>query len=195
MVIINGVECERINVIRPSIYNPGDFSFTMYNLAGYKGKDIEFEWSNNSLKITGWSISSRTWFKDRIPLPSNIMRMGLIKLMFDEERGILYVKFSEHAIDKIDPTRTVSVQELLDQQSPSSSGGIKDSSPSNRTKGGGGATRKRIKEAELTWQEDDEISSSWQIVEKLKMGLKIILVVIVSLGLFRLIEIQKSINQ
>ncbi|CAH9140233.1 unnamed protein product [Cuscuta epithymum] len=194
MVIICGVQYERIIVGRSLRYNPGDFSITLSNLIGYKGEEIQFEWSNHNVTIIGWAQRNRTWFEDCIHLP-HIITMGVIETKFDDERGILYIKLSKHAIDKIDPATTVSVQELLDQQTPSSSGGgRKDSSQNNHTKGGG-ATKKRIKEAELTWQEDDERSSSWRVFENLKMGLKIILVVIVTLGLFRLIEIQKRINQ
>ncbi|CAH9078644.1 unnamed protein product [Cuscuta europaea] len=135
-------------------------------------------------------------------LARGIFEMGVYKIKHNDKQGTLYVKLSKQATHKIDPTRTVSVQQLLDQQSPSSNSGRKDSSLANHTKYGGAATQKRINTLiygvnaeEFEWQEEDEISWSWRAIEKLKMGLKIILVVIVSVGFFRLIEIQKSINQ
>ncbi|CAH9078642.1 unnamed protein product [Cuscuta europaea] len=204
MVIIGGVNYVRARVVRSVIDNPDDVSIKLYNLIGYEGEEIAFVWSNRYVRIIGYSESNLTWFGERIPRPCGFFGMGIEEIKLDDKRGILYVKLSKQATHKIDFTRpVVFVQELLDKLSPSSSGGRKDSSQSNYRKGGGGGStaQKRINPlryggvnaAELEWQEDDEFS--WRVVEKLKMGLKIVLVVIVSLGLFRLIEIQKSINQ
>ncbi|CAH9102515.1 unnamed protein product [Cuscuta epithymum] len=198
MVIIDGVNYERIAVDSFVIDNRDDISITLYNLIGYKAEEIAFEWSNSYVRIIGCSESNLTCFGNRIDRRRGIFGMGVKEIKLDDEQGTLFVKLSKQATThKIDPRRTLElVQELLDQLSPSSSGGRKDSPRSNRRKGGGGGgstAQKRINATELAWQEDDEIS--WRVVEKLKMGLKIVLVVIVSLGLFRLIEIQKSINQ
>ncbi|CAH9140235.1 unnamed protein product [Cuscuta epithymum] len=196
MVIIGGVNYKRITVDRVVTDNRDDISITLYNLIGYKAEEIAFKWSNIYVTIVGYSESNLTWFGNRINRRRGIFGMGVKEIKLDDEQGTLFVKLSKQATThKIDPRRPLEwVQELLDQLSSSSSGGRKDSPRSNRRKGGGGRTaQKRINATELAWQEDDEIS--WRVVEKLKMGLKIVLVVIVSLGLFRLIEIQKSINQ
>ncbi|CAH9078643.1 unnamed protein product, partial [Cuscuta europaea] len=137
MVIIGGVNYERISVARTLINNPDDVSIKLHNLIGFKGEEIEIVWSNSHVWIMGYTESNRAWFSDRISLKRRILGMGVEEIKLDDKKGTLYVKLSKQATRKIDPTRTVLVQELLDQQSPSSL-------PNHTKYGGSGATQKRI---------------------------------------------------
>ncbi|CAH9140239.1 unnamed protein product, partial [Cuscuta epithymum] len=128
-ILIDNVRYEQISVSPCLINNPNDISIMLRNLHGYIADNIAIEWTNCKIWVAGIDHANLTYFRHCIdPKPNEYFKLDVIETKFDDKRGKLFVKFSKQATYGTNPIKTASVQELLDRQNTSSSGGEKDSS-------------------------------------------------------------------
>ncbi|CAH9140237.1 unnamed protein product [Cuscuta epithymum] len=133
MIKIGDVEYKKIFIAFNFIDNiPTDVEIELYPLLGFKGEDIDITLSDtNIVKIMGINRTNLTYFvfEKEINCINNNVKVAVKEKIFDEKKGELYVKLSKQELPSIkNPSTTMLLDEVRDQQNTSSSRKINDES-------------------------------------------------------------------